>query len=251
MKNILASFLGAIIFYTIIKLPKFIPVNFTNITPWLTWVGIIIGSLLSLIDISANLIGFSPLTKSFLIIASWIYLTGGLHLDGVIDTADGLAVTNPHQRLKIMQNSTVGAFGVMAGIILVGLKFASLSEITEFRWFSLILATSWGRWGQLMAIALYKYLRQTGKGKFLKENLKKPHDLIIGSLFIIILIIIQILDLQQSWWLICLTQIDCAVIALFWGWWFNYHLGGHTGDTYGATVEWSEAFILCLCSILF
>jgi len=34
------------------------------------------------------------------------------------------------------------------------------------------------------------------------------------------------------------------------GAWFNHKLGGHTGDTYGAVVEWTEALLLCLHSTL-
>ncbi|MDJ0730866.1 MAG: adenosylcobinamide-GDP ribazoletransferase, partial [Crocosphaera sp.] len=44
------------------------------------------------------------------------------------------------------------------------------------------------------------------------------------------------------------TGIGMA-IALGVGAWFNHRFGGHTGDTYGAVVEWTEAFVLCLLSI--
>ena len=127
MKNFFASFCGAIIFYTVIKLPKFIPINLEKIARWLAWVGIIIGILLGFIDWIANLINFPIFTKTTIIISFWIYITGGLHLDGVMDTADGLAVQNPQKRLKVMQDSVTGAFGVMAGIIVILLKVFSLS----------------------------------------------------------------------------------------------------------------------------
>ncbi len=251
MKNFLSSFFGAVIFYTVIQLPKFIPVNFLKIARWIAWIGVIIGIFLGFIDGIATVIDFPNFTKTIIVISFWIYITGGLHLDGVMDTADGLAVQNPQKRLKVMQDSVTGAFGVMAGIIIILLKVFSLSEITEFRWFIIILATSWGRWGQLMAISFYPYLRKEGKGAFLKQNLTIPQDLILGTLFIIPLILIQTFYLQQSWWLIGLTHLDCAFIALFVGWWFNINFKGHTGDTYGATVEWSEAIVLCFCTVIF
>lgn len=250
MNSFFSSLFGAIIFYTTIKLPNSIPLSFEKIARWLPVIGILLGSLLSLADEVANLINIPIFTKNILIIGLWIYLTGGLHLDGVMDTADGLAVQNPEKRLEVMADSVTGAFGVMSGIMIIALKMGSLTEINQFRWFVLILACSWGRWGQLMAIAFYKYLKKEGKGAFLKENLAIPRDLIFGSLFILFLAIIQFWYLQPSWWLIALIQGGCLIISLLVGWWFNHQLGGHTGDTYGAVVEWSETLILCFLTTL-
>ena len=42
-----------------------------------------------------------------------------------------------------------------------------------------------------------------------------------------------------------------GAIAVLTGAWFNYKLGGHTGDTYGAVVEWTEALLLCLLAGIF
>ncbi len=39
-------------------------------------------------------------------------------------------------------------------------------------------------------------------------------------------------------------------IAISVGAWFNHKLGGHTGDTYGAVVEWTEALFLCVMTLL-
>jgi adenosylcobinamide-GDP ribazoletransferase len=250
MRNFLSSLFGGIIFYSIIRLPHFIPVNFERIARWLAWLGILIGIFLSFADWIANQIHLPVFTTSTFIVGLWIYLTGGLHLDGVMDTADGLAVPNLEKRLEVMRDSVTGSFGVMAGVMVITLKIASLTDMSELRWLALMLSPSWGRWGQLMAIAFYHYLREEGKGSFLKRNLAVPSDLIVGTLFIIPLIIIQIVALRQSWWLILIIQLGCGVIALLVGWWFNRQLGGHTGDTYGATIEWSEALILGWCTLI-
>ncbi len=245
MKKLIPSFFGAIVFYTIIPLSSFFPLDFNKIARWLPWVGIFLGGLLGLMSAILTFIGFPPLTKGVLIIAMGIYLTGGLHLDGVMDTADGLAVENTEQRLEIMRDSHSGAFGVMASILVVGLKIAGISEITDNLWFALILASTWGRWGQLMAIARYPYVREEGKGAFLKQNLNVPLDVIFSSLFVVPMVIVQYFWLNQSLTVISLILFISIIIPLLTGWWFNAQLGGHTGDTYGATVEWSEAFILC------
>lgn len=249
MNKLIPSFFGAIMFYTTLRVSPIFQPEFERISRWLTLIGILIGSLLGFVDFIFQAVNLPILTRSILIISVWIFLTGGLHLDGVIDSADGLAVQDENRRLEVMKDSVTGAFGVMAAVILILIKTFAFSEINSQRWLILIMATTWGRWGQLMAIAFYPYLRETGKGAFHKQSFLFPQDCLFGSIFIIPLILGQIFFTNSPWWLIIIIQLICAAIALITGFWFNNQLGGHTGDTYGATVEWSEAFILCFLTI--
>ena len=181
----------------------------------------------------------------------WLGITGGLHLDGAMDAADGLAVPNRDRALEIMKDSATGAFGAMAGIIILLLKTAALSEIAAYSWLVLILAAAWGRWGQLIAIAFYPYLREQGKGDFHRKNLHLPQDILVGSMPLLFCSGILIYLKPELWvqWLIML--VGCAAIAIGTGYYFYYQFKGHTGDTYGAVVEWSEALILCLFTGVF
>ena len=245
IQKVLPSFFGAILFYTTINLPSFLSVDFVRIAVWLPWVGIFLATLLSLVANLCHWIGFSHLMIAIFVVALAIYLTGGLHLDGVMDTADGLAVREDiNKRLEVMRDSRTGAFGVMAAIILLTLKFGALFSLSAQISCGLILAMSWSRWGQLMTIVLYDYLRKDGKGAFLKENLVLPLDLILASLFIFPVGLWEYFYLHHTLPLILMVNVIASAIALLVGWWFNNQLGGHTGDTYGATIEWSEALIL-------
>ncbi|MGI0480485.1 adenosylcobinamide-GDP ribazoletransferase [Geminocystis sp. CENA526] len=250
MKKLFSSFFGAILFYTIIPIPSFLPIDFSKVAVWLPWVGCLLGSILGLIAYVLEMLGFSPLMEGVLIVGLWIYLTGGLHLDGVMDTADGLAVQNPEKRLTVMSDSNTGAYGVMAGIILILLKVASVMDIRENLGFYLILSASWARWGQLMSIVLYPYLKLEGKGAFLKKELNLPFDVIVASLFIILLWLIQYFWLKSSIELMIIETLSGFIPSLLTGWWFDRQLGGHTGDTYGATVEWSEVIILTCLTVM-
>lgn len=247
----LASLLGAILFYTIVPLPSFFSVQLERIARWVPVVGILLGSILSLMDWSLALLGFPKLVKSALIIVSWVALTGGLHLDGASDTADGLAVSDPERRLVVMQDSATGAFGVMAIAVILLLKTLALAELTTCRWFGLILATGWSRWGQVAAIAFYPYLKPTGKGARHRENFQFPQDFLLGLGTLLAFSGIVIYQYPEQIVVILGMTIGAAAIALVPGWWFAGQLGGHTGDSYGAIVEWSEAFILCLLTLTF
>ncbi len=247
--DFLTSLLGAIVFYTIIPLPDYWPKTFQSIARWSPLIGLGIGALLGVIDILLEWIGFPITVRSALIIGFGIYMTGGLHLDGVLDSADGLAVTNPEKRLEVMQDSVTGAFGVMAGLMVILLKIVALSAILDHRSWGLMLAYGWGRWGQVNAIAFYSYLKPTGKGAFHKQYLNFPQDLLAGLVGLWGMTGILIAFNPELWQLGLRGTGMGMAIALGVAAWFNHRFGGHTGDTYGAVVEWTEAFILCLLSI--
>jgi adenosylcobinamide-GDP ribazoletransferase len=210
-----------------------------------------LGASLGLMDWGLICLGFPNLVRSIFIVAIAVGLTGGLHLDGVSDTADGLAVTDPERRLVVMKDSLTGAFGVMAIALVLLLKFAALSELGSARWFCLMVAMGWGRWGQVAAIAFYPYLRAEGKGAFHTATFKFPQDLLLGLFFLILFSLAFTFWQPQFWLLILQSTILGGAIALLTGWWFAKRLGGHTGDSYGAIVEWTEALILCGLTVWF
>jgi adenosylcobinamide-GDP ribazoletransferase len=240
------SFLGAVTFYTTIPLPKDWQIDFQRIARWAPCIGLLVGGLLGLTDRALQQLGFPVLTRSVLVIALWIALTGGLHLDGAMDAADGLAVGDRTRRLEVMRDSATGAFGVMAAVVVLSIKTAALCDLESYRWLGLMSAAGWGRWGQVSAIAFYPYLRPTGKGAFHKQNLRSPQDIVFGLVFLLSLGgLPYLLDPHKLWLGVGMTVAGGA-ISLLSGFWFYRQLGGHTGDTYGAVVEWTEALSLCL-----
>jgi adenosylcobinamide-GDP ribazoletransferase len=246
-----SRFWGSLTFYTVLPIPQTWAIAFDGIAGFATLIGVLIGGCLGLCSLGLNYLGMPTLTSSAVIVGLWILITGGLHLDGVMDTADGLAVTDGDRRLEVMADSKTGAFGVMAGVILILFKFAAIYDINQqlsnqIEYLSLMMAVcGWGRWGQLLAIWRYPYLRSHGKGAFHKEAITSIQDLVPSTLLLLGLAIAQIMIHPQQWILAILIFTMGAAIAFLVGAWFNYKLSGHTGDTYGAVVEWTEAFLLC------
>lgn len=242
--------LAAVTFYTCIPMPIVKILDFQGVARLAPVVGVTIGGLLGLIDVGLRLLGIPVLTKSALVVTCWIALTGGLHLDGAIDTADGLAVQNPQRRLQVMADSATGAFGAMAAIALLLLKTTALSDLHAHRWLALMAAGGWGRWGQQVAIAQYSYLKPTGKGAIHNTAIRSRRDLLPGLLLLLSLSGLQVLlDNYVSLFAIG-SVLGGSAIAILTGALFNRWLGGHTGDTYGAVVEWTEALLLCLLTAL-
>ncbi|MCU0551919.1 MAG: adenosylcobinamide-GDP ribazoletransferase [Leptolyngbya sp. Prado105] len=231
--------LAAITFYTCLPLPTSKTLEFRGIARFAPFVGLAIGAFVGGLDFGLAWLKVPNLTRSAIDVAAWVAITGGLHLDGAMDTADGLAVMDANRRLKVMTDSATGAFGAMTAVIVLLLKTAALSEIRSDRVWVFMGAAAWGRWGQLAAIAKYPYLKPTGKGAFHKEAIQTIGE-IIPSLAILL-----------GWSLMVRPgMVLGSVIALSVATLINWKLGGQTGDTYGAIVEWTEALLLCVLTVL-
>ncbi len=241
---------AAAAFYTSLPVPTAWALEFQGVARLAPLMGCLIGGILGGSDVGLQWLGMPPLTRSAAIAVAWVALTGGLHLDGVMDTADGLAVMDPTRRLQVMADSATGAFGAMAAIAILLLKTTALMDLTAYRWLALMVASGWGRWGQLVAIVRYPYLKPTGKGAFHKTTIRSPWALFPSLILMLGLSLIPSVMEPDRWLLSTSMGLGGLAIALLTAAWFNQKLSGHTGDTYGATVEWTEALLLCLLTLV-
>ncbi|MBD3883804.1 adenosylcobinamide-GDP ribazoletransferase [Phormidium tenue FACHB-886] len=245
--GILARLTAAIAFYTCIPVPTAWALDFQTVARFAPLVGVLIGGILGGLDFGLQAIGIPILTRSAIGVAVWVALTGGLHLDGAMDTADGLAVTDPQRRLEVMADSRTGAFGAMATAVLLLLKTCALADLPQHRWLALILAAGWGRWGQQVAIAQYPYLKETGKGAVHKTAIRSFWDTLPS---LALLIGLSLVPLEFNLMLYEWGGLLGGAIAFLTAVWFGQKLGGHTGDSYGAVVEWTEALLLVSLTVL-
>jgi adenosylcobinamide-GDP ribazoletransferase len=245
-QKIYLNITSSIVFYTCIPLPYIPGMEFDRVAHLAPVMGLMIGGILAILDLAIASFGIPVLTRSALVVIAWIGITGGLHLDGAMDTADGLAVGDPQRRLQVMADSATGAFGAMAGVAVVLLKTMALADIHDHRWLILMAAGGWGRWGQQIAIACYPYLKPTGKGAFHKRAMGSYGDLLPGLMLLSIFSGFAIALHKENLYFFGGILLTGIVMAIATSAWFNYKLGGHTGDTYGAVVEWTEALFLCV-----
>jgi len=242
----LAGWHAALMFYTCLPIPAHWPLEFRWIAKWAPWVGLVVGGLMAIADASLRWLHMPVPLSSALVIALGMAITGGLHVDGVMDTADGLAVPDASRRLVVMTDSHMGAFGGMAAIVLILLKVLALASVIRYRAFVLVAVAVWGRWAQQWAIARYPYLKKEGKGAFHKAALPTVWHAIPGLLLIVLLGCASwAIGLVSTGVLLRILLGGCCCAVVTSGY-LARKLGGHTGDTYGAVVEWSEAFLLCI-----
>ena len=210
-------------------------------------VGLIIGFTNYGLFYLSNLI-FSSFFTSVLIVIWWIFITGGLHLDGLADTADGVwGGTTKERRLEIMKDSRTGVFGVLTLISFLLLKIAILNEFFTYNISEspalLITAPVLGRWISVFSIFYFKSARKDGLGNFFKENISWKELLL--SLILTLLFVFYFTGPGGLITLFIITILSVPV-SLF----FSSKLGGLTGDVYGTLCESSELFSLIFIFIL-
>ena len=166
-------------------------------------------------------------------IVAWIAVTGGLHLDGLMDAADGLFSHRPRSdKLRIMKDPQVGAFGAVALAVVLILKAASLSAVPPHRvWKALLMAPMFGRLGMVYAGAAYPYARpEGGMGGAFAERVWWTH---VGVAAFTTLVACTLVRDVRVW----AALLACGVFTFWAARRMARSLGGLTGDTYGALCE--------------
>ncbi len=203
---------------------------------WFPLVGALIGELVALIYLGLS--RFFPITVSAVVsVAAWVYLTGGLHLDGLADSLDGLLnSSSPERRLEIMKDPRLGAFGALGLILVIIFKISILTALPVY--FTLVaipLAASTAR-GLLLWGARQPMARPGGLGAAFRPEL--------GWMGWMISAVVPLgLGVLCGWRGLAALIIGCvcaaAIIRLA-----RIRLGGLTGDVFGLIVESVEAVIL-------
>lgn len=208
--------------------------------PYFPLVGLILGAILLGLQYGLNFIS-PPLVTNALVITALVILTGAHHLDGLIDTCDGVfAGKTVKQRLSKMADTRVGTFGIAGAILVLLLKYASLSAVPMLP--ALLLMPTLSRWGMVVAIFTFPYARASGMGLAFKQGATWQRLAIATA----IALVASVALLAWKGLVLLVAVCACAFGAAVY---FNYRLRGLTGDTYGAINELTEVSVLLLLII--
>ena len=207
-------------------------------------VGLLIGGIIYGLDRLLTL-AFPISLVNILLIIALAAMTRALHLDGFIDTCDGLAGGHsPDERLKIMRDSRVGGFGVVGGCLLILLQYVALTVVPhEHRMAALLLMPTIARWTMVYAIFAFPYAREQGMGKIFQEGTNWPWLAMASA--ITLASCLGLMGLNG------LAVMAAAMLAaLLVANWLSGKLGGLTGDAYGAINELVEVSVLILIPLI-
>ncbi|HTG12268.1 MAG TPA: adenosylcobinamide-GDP ribazoletransferase, partial [Candidatus Eisenbacteria bacterium] len=118
---------------------------------WFPVVGLMLGGALALAALAVDAL-FPPLVAAALLLTGWKVATGGIHLDGLADSLDGLAGGDPARRLAIMRDSRIGVFGATGLVLFCLLAVSALAALSpSLRLRLLVLAPVIGRVAPVLA----------------------------------------------------------------------------------------------------
>jgi len=220
--------------------------NFANSMAFFPLVGMLIGVLLVFLRRIFYYLPVSSLVGDTLVLVVWIWLSGGLHLDGFADSVDGfLGGHNKEEILKIMKDSSTGAKAVVALVSLLLLKFVLLVEMPLVLKDAVLFFTpAMGRWSMVIAAFLGKPARlKNSMGKLFIDYVGW-REVIFASLTMAVIGI-----LLFKLYFLPLVIIGIGIVFLI----LKYcqkKIGGISGDILGAINEIVELFCLLVIYLL-
>ena len=209
---------------------------------WLPVLGAALGAVAGLPDVAVR--QWAPHAGplgAVLSVAALAIMTRCLHLDGLADTADGLASRASAERaLEIMRRSDIGPFGVVAIVFTVLVDVVALSVVPGGPWTPvpiLAVAAATGRVAAVQAAMRgVPAARSSGFGALVAGGVPAGA---VAAWTVAVLMVGTVLAESARVPVIWLVVMQCCALAA--GWLLRAHvvrrIGGTTGDVFGALVE--------------
>lgn len=211
-------------------------------------VGLLLGGLGAGVLFLLDLLGAPGLLAGFLVVGLFALLTRGMHVDGLADTADGLGCYGPPERaLAVMRDGGVGAFAVVALVVVLGAQAAALGALADGRLAAVPLALGCGRaaftWCCRRGMPA---ARQDGMGSLVAGS----QPVLVPVLWWLLLAGAAMFVVPGQPWTGPLAVLAAALLVTVLGRHVRRRLGGVTGDVLGAACELATTVVLAGCCVL-
>jgi adenosylcobinamide-GDP ribazoletransferase len=236
--------LAAFQFLTILPLPRNLDLGERAIGRGIWFfpvVGLLIGAAVAGLDFGLSQL-LPPLPESVLLVCALLLVSGGLHVDGLADTADGFFSSRPRERiLEIMKDSRSGPMAIAALVCVLCLKMAALASLPTQPWLqragAVVLMPLAGRCALVFQLNLLPYAR--AEGGLASAFVKARHGLQpVWAMAVLA---------GASWLLLGLAGVAVVVGVLLtnvlFAWYCHRKIRGFTGDTLGAACELTEVAV--------
>lgn len=234
---------------TILPIPGKEATRFASCQPWFPVVGALIGGLMALFGwLVVSLTNGWSEVAALAVVGAGAGLTRGLHLDGLSDWADGFwGGYTREKRLSIMKDSCVGAFGVIALVlVLLGKWLALTRTIAAGAWTWIVAACVLSRTMQVVLASAQPYARSeggTGQAFVTETNGLRTTVTVLVAVPLLLLTTKLSIDFL-------VVVIGALLLTILFGLWCRRAVGGVTGDLLGTCSEFIELWAL-LCGGVF
>lgn len=230
--------------YSAVPMPQFQwdQKNYENSFAFFPLVGAVLSGLLFLLSRGLEAIGISALAAALIYTAVIVIYSGGFHIDGYMDTMDALCSHRDRdEKIRIMKDSHIGAFGVIELLVLSLFMVAGIFE-AEYRgcFNSILYGFVVSR--ALSGIAVCTFKRRDNNTSLIHFETKGSRQFTLTLMFIYLFAVVATGFLERD-----MAVIPAVLLCV--GWLFISKLiyekqfGGISGDTSG--------HFLCICEVLF
>ncbi len=222
--------------------------NMKYVMCFFPWIGIVIGALCFGWELLAQAVGMSPPLRTVVLMVIPIAVSGGIHLDGLLDTADAMSSWRTRERrLEILKDSHAGAFAIIACAVYFFLMYAALDSL-HGRWmwcyvFVFVISRS------LSAISVVTFPKASASGTVagFSKSAQTRVIQITGACYLAVC----------TGLLFCLFPVGAAAsvviagVTFFWyGRMAMKHFGGINGDLAGCFVSVCELTVPLVLAFL-
>lgn len=222
-----------------VRLPRSLPpAAFPNAVAWFPLAGALLGAIVAGADaLFGRVLPVTVVSALDLVLLALI--TGGLHLDGLADAADGLLGNLPRERrLAVMRDGGIGAFGAAALALTLLVEYSALVSVAPaIRSPALVVAAALSRWAMSLMVWAFPYARAEGAGSPFRAGLRASHVAVAAAVALLVA------TAALSWIGIAPFAVS-AIVGLLVGRLALGRVGGCTGDVYGAGGELAFAATL-------
>jgi len=222
---------------------------------WLPGVGLLLGGVGAGVMVavgSLNATGPGRLLGAALAVAAVAVLTGGLHLDGLADTADGLGSRRPAaDALAIMRRSDVGPMGVAALVLVLLVQVAAVAAVPRLPLAAaaMVLAEVTGRVSVVIATSS-PAARPGGFGALVAGRTTAEERALTAAA---LACAVAAAGLTVGGLALVARGLAATLAGLLAGWLVQRtarrRLGGMTGDVFGAIIQLSAATVLLVAAL--
>jgi len=204
--------------------------------------GLLLGGVLGGLEVALAPV-LPVAARSAVLLAALVALSGAIHLDGLMDSADGLfGGRDAARRLEIMRDSRVGGYGVAVALAVVLVEYSAIASLVAQRPLALIAAVGLSRAASAFALGVARPARSDGLGSVFAV----PRRAVGGVIAVVIAggAAVALTGSRGAAAIAVAQAVSLAVVAVF-----RRRVGGMTGDGFGAVVELALAgVLLCLAA---
>lgn len=243
MKELLQGFVIAFSMYSKIPMPRleWDEKNMKYCLCYFPLIGLVIGAVMNVWFRLAVYAEFGMVFRTAILILIPVVITGGIHLDGLLDTADALSsYKTREEKLEILKDSHAGAFAIIVGICYFVLYFGTFSEVTAEKLPVIGLGFMLSRAFSGLGLVTLKKAKNTGLLRTFADAAANKRVMIVMSVYIAVISVAMVL---------IHPLYGCVAfgVALLTFWWYRSmayeKFGGITGDLAGCFTQVCELVI--------